>query len=169
MISTPLRREKPVRRPIVPPMRPNWASVVTWMHGSKSQNRSFFHLDIPFNLIVGCGVKENVDSVQWSATLPSPSLRTCPTCALYMCYVSIPIPPLVVSEPTCPQNCVHHLPDNQLHPHHRCQIRTCPTCPLAAGGWSKSTWKPKCGVPPPTMQICSIDFFCFYPHYRTIL
>ena len=29
MISTPLRMEKPVRRPIVPPIRPNWASIVT--------------------------------------------------------------------------------------------------------------------------------------------
>ena len=30
MISTPLRMEKPVRRPIVPPIRPSWASVVTF-------------------------------------------------------------------------------------------------------------------------------------------
>ena len=29
MISTPLRMEKPVRRPIVPPIKPNWASIVT--------------------------------------------------------------------------------------------------------------------------------------------
>ena len=29
MISTPLRMEKPVRRPIVPPIRPRAASVVT--------------------------------------------------------------------------------------------------------------------------------------------
>ena len=30
MISTPLRMEKPVRRPIVPPIKPNWASAVTF-------------------------------------------------------------------------------------------------------------------------------------------
>ena len=29
MISTPLRMEKPVRRPIVPPIKPSAASVVT--------------------------------------------------------------------------------------------------------------------------------------------
>ena len=32
MISTPLRMEKPVRRPIVPPIRPNWASIVTFSY-----------------------------------------------------------------------------------------------------------------------------------------
>ena len=30
MISTPLRMENPVRRPMVPPIRPSWASVVTF-------------------------------------------------------------------------------------------------------------------------------------------
>ena len=32
MISTPLRMENPVRRPIVPPIKPNWASSVTFKH-----------------------------------------------------------------------------------------------------------------------------------------
>ena len=37
------------------------------LHQSKSQNRLLvLHLDIPFNLIVGCSVKENVDSLQRS-------------------------------------------------------------------------------------------------------
>ena len=28
------------------------------------------------------------------------------------------------------------------------QIRTCPTCPLVAAGWSRLTWTPRCKVPP---------------------
>ena len=37
------------------------------LHQSKSQNRLLvLHLDIPFNLIVGCCVEENVDNLQWS-------------------------------------------------------------------------------------------------------
>ena len=30
MISTPLSMEKPVRSPMVPPIKPNWASIVTF-------------------------------------------------------------------------------------------------------------------------------------------
>ena len=40
MISTPLRIEKPVRRPIVPPISPRAASVVTFMN--TDQNVVFF-------------------------------------------------------------------------------------------------------------------------------
>ena len=32
----------------------------------KSEKISCFHLDVPFNLVVGCCVKEDVDSLQWS-------------------------------------------------------------------------------------------------------
>ena len=35
MIATPLRMEKPVRRPIVPPISPSWASVVTLNQNQK--------------------------------------------------------------------------------------------------------------------------------------
>ena len=40
MISTPLRMEKPVRRPIVPPISPSWASVVT-LRGMRGIKVSF--------------------------------------------------------------------------------------------------------------------------------
>ena len=67
-ISTPLRMEKPVRRPIVPPIKPNWASIVTFQIFTKlpiTQTSHKNHLLIPLNLIVGCRVKVDVDSLQW--------------------------------------------------------------------------------------------------------
>ena len=84
MISTPLSMEKPVRRPIVPPIRPNWASTVTFIlcmiyigqdwglcnfvknlltNSMLIQNT---HLHIPLNLIKGCRVKENVNCLERS-------------------------------------------------------------------------------------------------------
>ena len=80
MISTPLRIEKPVRRPIVPPIRPKAASVVTlqvvdnkqWSMISmildanvlSEQKSSRFNLNIPFNLVIGRRVKEDVHLLQ---------------------------------------------------------------------------------------------------------
>ena len=78
MISTPLRMEKPVRRPIVPPISPSAASVVTlgenltliFCVGRGRRVWSHFwvlcvDLDIPFNLIISCCVKEDIHLLQW--------------------------------------------------------------------------------------------------------
>ena len=82
MISTPLRIEKPVRRPIVPPIRPKAASVVTLQVVDNMQwsmismildanvlsepikKSSRFNLNIPFNLVIGRRVKEDVHLLQ---------------------------------------------------------------------------------------------------------
>ena len=68
-ISTPLRMEKPVRRPMVPPINPIIPSRVTF--------RSFFgkhtmrmrclhhHLLISLNLIIRSCVKVDVHCLQW--------------------------------------------------------------------------------------------------------
>ena len=39
-----------------------------------------FHLDIPFNLVVGCCVEENVDSLQWSVLYSSSWDKNANTC-----------------------------------------------------------------------------------------
>ena len=76
MISTPLRMEKPVRRPIVPPIKPSWASVVT-LGKSKvliRRNKKVHHfqlwcfvdLDVPFNLIIGGRVEKDEHLLQLS-------------------------------------------------------------------------------------------------------
>ena len=153
---------------------PIWKLYLKWFYSSvvfhdlnRLTKRSIF---IHFQNLKVYHLWAKRPSIPESSTLPSPSA----THLSYLCFVYV----LRVNTypTTCgvwtylpTKLCVHHLPDNQLHLHHHRQIRTCPTCPLAAGGWSRSTWKPKCGVPPPKMQICNIDFFCFYPHYRTIL
>ena len=75
MISTPLRMENPVRRPIVPPIKPNWASIVTFESfpieqcvdiSKKNVKKGLHHhLFILFNLIIGCCVKVDVHHFQW--------------------------------------------------------------------------------------------------------
>ena len=60
MISTPLRMENPVRRPIVPPIKPNWASIVTLKYGRNvlaQIDKRHVYLFIPLNLIIGGCVK----------------------------------------------------------------------------------------------------------------
>ena len=83
MISTPLRMEKPVRRPIVPPIRPSWASVVTfqWNINIEFSQKDFrclglnfkpriskiicqSHLHVSRNLIICRRVKEYVHGLQ---------------------------------------------------------------------------------------------------------
>ena len=68
MTSTPLRIEKPVRRPRVPPIRLRADSIDTWQEIYFSfyvKILEFKHyLHIPRDLIVGGRVKENVDKNQ---------------------------------------------------------------------------------------------------------
>ena len=65
MISTPLRIENPVSRPIVPPMRPNWASNVTWKANLFVLHK-ISNLHISLNLIIGGCVKVDVHCLKWS-------------------------------------------------------------------------------------------------------
>ena len=65
-ISTPLRMEKPVRRPIVPPIKPNWASSVTFKKFTHQENMCFQRdLLILLNLIIGCCVNVDVHCLEW--------------------------------------------------------------------------------------------------------
>ena len=84
MISTPLRMEKPVRSPIVPPMRPRAASVVT-LRLTHSIVRSWkfdlqLNLYIPVILIIGFGGKVDVDilkrhSIFWKCFIFIPCVK----------------------------------------------------------------------------------------------
>ena len=63
MVSTPLRMENPVRRPIVPPIRANWASIVTFRLFPRSAFKYVVvkNLLVSYNLIIGCCVKIDVN------------------------------------------------------------------------------------------------------------
>ena len=59
--------EKPVSRPMVPPIKPNWASIVTFEYFTKQHDALLdgqWDLFIPLNLIVCCRVKEDVHIFQ---------------------------------------------------------------------------------------------------------
>ena len=73
MISTPERMEKPVRRPMVPPISPSWASRVTWRKEKgicKNSNSGtmvelqVFYLNILFNVVVGGRVEMDLKELQ---------------------------------------------------------------------------------------------------------